>query len=245
MSQLAVIDPRDITITPVFKIIEVENVHKSERAGHAVMETKEVVEVRFAGSRNYSPVFPADAQWRREGNRSITYAERWAEQYRDFKQGNPQEAMGTPLEMLRPHGITPELVSLCRAMKIYSVEALHALEGQGLKSLGMNANRLKDAARAFMSERHTVATANSEIEALRARIAELEASGSKVDVPAVEASPEEQAEVLEKADSEFAAMSDDDIKAEIAELAGSRPRGTPTRETLENSLRELREAKAA
>lgn len=245
MTQVAVIDPRDITITPVFKIIEVENVHASEKAGYAVMEAKEVVEVRFAGSRNYSPVFPSDAQWRREGNRSITYAERWADQYRDFKEGNPQEAMGTPLEMLRPHGITPELISLCRAMKIYSIEALHALEGQGLKSLGMNANRLEDAAREFMSERLTSSAAMSEIEKLRERIAELEASGSKVEVPAVEATPAEQDAALDVADKAFTDMSDDEIKTEIAELAGSRPRGTPTRETLENSLRELREAKAA
>ncbi|GMM93117.1 hypothetical protein [Qipengyuania sp. MTN3-11] len=243
MTQVAVIDPRDITITPVFKIIEVENVHASEKAGHAVMETKEVVEVRFAGSRNYSPVFPSDAQYRKEGNRSITYAERWSDQYRDFKQGNPQEAMGTPLEMLRPYGVTPELVSLCRAMKIYSIESLHALEGQGLKSLGMNANRLKDAARAFMSERLSSSAALSEVEQLRARIAELEASS--VQVPASEPTPDEQKEALAVADKAFAEMSDDDIKSEIAELAGSRPRGTPSRETLENSLRELREAKAA
>src|SRR3546814_17192949 len=60
------------------------------------METKEVVEVRFAGSKNYSPIFPVDAFWKREGNRVITYGERWPDQYRQFKEGNPQEANGTP-----------------------------------------------------------------------------------------------------------------------------------------------------
>lgn len=242
MSQIAVIDPRDITITPVFKHVEVEDVNASEREGHLVKKTVEVVEVRFAGSRNYSPAFPALATWKREGNRSITYAERWPDQYRAFKEGDPQEAMGTPLEMLKPHGITPELVSLCRTLKIYSIEALHALEGTGLKSLGMNANRLKDAARAFMSERQTIAVANSEIEALRAEIAALKAASP---VPVAEPTMEEIDAAVEVADSEFAAMTDDAIKTEIAELAGSRPRGTPTRETLENSLRELRQAKAA
>lgn len=245
MTQVAVIDPRDITITPVFKHIEVENVPKSEKAGYAVMETKEVVEVRFAGSRNFAPVFPAHAQWQKEGNRVITYAERWADQYRAFKEGDPQEAAGTPLEMLRPHGVTPELISLCRALKIYSIEALHALEGPALKSLGMNANRLKDAARAFMSERLSGAAAMSEIEQLRARIAELEATGSMVEVPADQTDPEVVDQVVAAADAEFASMSDDDIKGEIAEITGAKPRGNPSRTTLESNLRELREAQAA
>lgn len=245
MTQVAVIDPREITITPVFKHIEVENIAKSEKEGFAVLETREVVEVRFAGSRNFAPVFPAHAQWKKEGNRVITYAERWAEQYRAFKEGDPQEANGTPLEMLRPHGVTPELISLCRALKIYSIEALYALEGHGLKSLGMNANRLKDAARAFMAERHNGQAQQSEIEALRARIAELETAGSKVSVPAEETAPEAIDEAVKAADAEFAGMSDDELKTEIATLAGSRPRGTPSRGTLENSLRELREAQAA
>ena len=236
MPEVAVIDPRDITLTPVFKIIEVEDVNASEREGHLVKKTVEAVEVRFAGSRNYSPVFPALATWKREGNRSITYAERWPEQYRAFKDGDMQEAMGTPLEMLRSKGISPELVSLCRTLKIYSIEALHALEGERLKSLGMNANRLKDAARAFMSERQTVSSQSDELESLRAEIAALKAA-----VPAADPKPEEIAAAVEKADSEFAEMSDEDIKDEIAELTGSKPRGQPKRETLEQSLRELRE----
>lgn len=245
MTQLAIIDPRDITITPVFKHINVENIAKSEGAGYAVMEPLEVVEVRFAGQRNFAPVFPVDATWQREGNKNITYAERWADQYRAFKQGDPQEAVGTPLESLRPHGITPELISLCRALKIYSIEALYALEGPGLKSLGMNGNRLKDAARAFMAERLTGQAAQSEIEALKARIAELEAAGSKVEVPAEQTAPEAVDAAVAAADAEFADKSDEDLKVEIAQLSGSRPRGTPSRITLETSVRELRQAKAA
>lgn len=245
MTQVAVIDPRDITITPVFKHIQVENIAASEREGHLVLEPKEVVEVRFAGSRNFAPVFPAAAIWKREGNQSISYAERWADQYRAFKQGDPQEATGTPLEMLKPHGVTPELVSLCRALKIYSIEALFALEGAGLKALGMNGNRLKDAAREFMAERITGKQAQDEIEALKAQIAALQAAGARVEVPAEETPPEAIDAAVAAADAEFAGQSDDDLKTEIARLTGSRPRGTPTRATLENSVRELRQAQAA
>lgn len=235
---VAVIDPKDITITPVFKHIEVEDVNASEREGTLVKKTLEVVEVRFAGSRNYSPVFPAAATWKREGNRSITYAERWGDQYRAFKEGDPQEAQGTPLELLKPHGITPELVSLCRTLKIYSIEALHALEGERLKSLGMNANRLKDAARAFMSERQSVSAQADEIAALKAELAAMKAGV----VPEKEATPEEVDAAVEAADDEFASMTDDQIKEEIAKLVGAKPRGTPTRETLESMLLDAREA---
>src|SRR5687768_926032 len=99
MTDIAVIDITPLSITPFFKVIEIEDIHASERAGSLVMKTVEVVEVRIAGDKNYSPTFRSDEQWKREGNRTITYAERWSEQYRAFKEGDPQEAMGTPLEM--------------------------------------------------------------------------------------------------------------------------------------------------
>lgn len=240
MTRLVEIDPREITITPVFKFLQVENIPKSQTAGHAVLEMKEVVEVRFAGSKNYSPIFPTDAMWKREGNDVITYAERWSEQYRAFKEGNPQEANGTPLEMLRAQGITPEQLAMCRALRIYSIEALHMLEGPAVKTLGMHANVLKDAARTYMASRSDGLSQMSEIEALKAKIAELE---SRSTVPPVEdLKPEQIEQAIVAADAAFAAMTDEDIKAEIAHITGSRPRGNPSRPTLEAALAELRAA---
>lgn len=241
MTRLAVIDEQEITITPLFKMLEVENIPKSETAGHAVMEIREVVEVRFAGTKNYSPIFPTDAMWKREGNQTISYAERWPDQYQAFKKGNPQEANGTPLEMLRPHGVTPEQLSLCRALRIYSVEALHYLEGPAVKTLGMNANTLKDAARAFMADRDKGLHAMDEIAALKAQIAELQ---SRSTLPPVEdLKPDQIDAVIDAADAAYAAMTDDQIKDEIAKLTGTgRPRGTPSREGLVRSLKELKAA---
>lgn len=235
MVQLAVIDDRDITITPVFKVIEVENIPKSETVGYAVMETKEVVEVRFAGSKLYSPIFPTDAMWQRVGNQTISYAERWPDQYRAFKEGNPQEANGTPLEMLRTYDVTPEQLSLCRALRIYSIEALDRLEGPSIKSLGMHANRLREAAKAFLADRDGGKTAMAEVDVLRAEIAALRAQM----VPVVDSSPAAIEQALQAADDAFAGRSDDELKADIAELTGSRPRGNPSRATLVSSLQEL------
>jgi hypothetical protein len=237
MVQPVTIDPREITITPVFMHIELENIPKSEAQGRKVMELKEVVEVRFAGSKTYSPRFPTDEMWKREGMNVITYAERWPEQYRAFKEGNPQEANGTPLEMLRPFGVTPEQLSLCRALKIYSIEALHALEGPAFKSLGMSGNSLREAAKAFIAQRSSGDAAMDEIAALRAKVAELEARSTIP--PAKEATPAEIAAAIETADDAFAELTDSEIKDEIAKLAGERPRGNPNRQTLVSMLESL------
>lgn len=240
MAQLAVIDDRDITITPVFKMIEVENIPKSETAGYAVMETKEVVEIRFAGSKNYSPIFPTDAMWQRVGNQTISYAERWPDEYRAFKEGSPQEARGTPLEMLRSYNVTPEQLSLCRALRIYSIEALDRLEAHGIKALGMHANQLREAAKAFLADRDRGKDALAEVDALRARIAELEARSTVV--PATDSTPAAIEAALAAADDAFAGMDDEALKVEIAKITGSRPRGNPSRPTLVASLTELRAA---
>jgi hypothetical protein len=238
MVQLAVIDDRDITVTPVFKMIEVENIPKSETAGFAVMEAHEVVEVRIGGTKNYSPVFPVDAQWRREGNQVISYAERWPEQYRAFKEGNPQEARGTPLEMLRSYNVTPEQLSLCRALRVYSIEALDRLEGSGIKSLGMHANALREAAKAFLADRDRGTSAMAEVDELRAELAALKASM----VPPVDSTPAAIEKALEAADDSFPGMDTEALKVEIESITGSRPRGNPSRATLVASLTELRAA---
>ncbi len=229
------IDTREITITPVFKHITVEDVPASERAGQAVMKTMEVVEVRFAGSSTYSPVFPVDAMWRREGHKVITYMERWPDQYMAFVNGSEQQAAGTPLEMLKGYGITPAQLSLCRVLKIYSIEALHALEGPSVKNLNMHANILKKMAADYLADRSKGGASAEELAQLRAEIETLKAA-----VPAKEAAPEEVVAAQQAADDEYAALTNDDIKERIAALNdGKRPLGNPSRQTLVQSLREL------
>lgn len=234
MSISVPIDTRDITITPIFKHITVEDVPASEREQRPVMKTLEVVEVRFAGSKLYSPVFPTDAMWKRDGHKIITYAERWADQYREFLAGNDQRAAGTPLEMMKPFGISDSQLSLCRALKIYSIEALHHLEGPNLKSLQMHGNALKEMARRFLADRASGASSADKIAEL---MAEIEAMKQRL--PAEEASPAEIDDALKVADDEFEAMSDEQIKEAIALKVGRKPAGNPSRATLLSSIREL------
>lgn len=230
------IDTRDIQVVPYFRHVTVEDINASEREGHAVMKVREVVEVRFAGSKFYSPVFPTDAMWKREGGRTITYAERWADQYRDFLAGADQKAAGTPLEMLKPYGVSDSQLSLCRALKIYSIEALHHLEGPNLKSLGMSQNALKEMARAYMADRTSGAGSMSEIEALKR---EIEALKEAAKLPAAEATPSEIEQAVSAANAEFSALSDQELKAYIKDRTGRTPMGNPSREFLLNAAREV------
>lgn len=236
MAQSVPIDTREITITPVFRHVTVEDVPASERAGRAVMKTIEAVEVRFAGSKLYSPVFPVSAMWKRDGHRIITYAERWADQYQAFLSGDEQRAAGTPLEMLKPYGISPAQLSLCRALKVYSIEALHHLEGPNLKNLGMAANELKNMARAFMADRAQGDQSAARIAELEAQIAALKQQQS---LPPTDPKPEEIEQAMQASDDEFARMDDAQLKQFIKEKSGQAPRGTPSREFLLNAAREL------
>ncbi|MDR7032432.1 hypothetical protein [Mesorhizobium sp. BE184] len=241
MTDLSVlIDTREITITPLFRYESIEDINASERAGHLVKKMRQVVEVRFAGSKNYSPVFPVDAMWKRENGKEITFAERWADQYRAFLDGSNQEAAGTPLEMLKNYGISDANLSLCRALRIYSIEALFHLESDALKSLGMAGNALKEMARSYMAARDRGNANVDEVERLKAELAALKAS---MIVPAKEASPAQIDAAIEASDTEFQAMDDDALKDWIAGKTGAgRPRGNPSHETLVSMARELSNA---
>lgn len=236
MADSVAIDTREITITPLFRYESIEDINKSERENHLVKKMMQVVEVRFAGSKNYSPVFPVDAVWKTENGRSVTYAERWGDQYRAFVAGANQEAQGTPLEMLSAYGMSDANLSLCRALRIYSIESLYHLEGDALKSLGIMSNTLKDMARAYMADRSKSNDGVAEMAALRA---ELEALKAQMTIPVKEPAPEEIEALLKLSADEFEAMTDDQLKEAIAERIGRKPAGNPSRATLLSSIREL------
>ncbi len=214
-------------ITPYFRFETLENVPQSEIKGEAVMETIEVVELRFAGDKNYAPVLPALSMYRMDGHHVVTYAERFAKQYAEFQQGAAQHASGTPLEKLAQYGISGAQLSLCRALKIYSIEALHSMEGTNLKALGMNQNALKDMARKYMEDRAAGGAVSAELAALRA---ELEALKNPIPVDA-----KADADVLPDG---YEGMTDVELKDAIEAKVGARPRGNPNRGTLINMLEE-------
>lgn len=245
--QPVVIDNHEITIQPVFRHESIEDINASEREGVLVKKVRTVVEVRFAGTDRYQPVFPVDAFWQYQNGRAITYAERWADQYNQFLTGADQRAAGTPLEMLRPYGISDSQLSLCRALKIYSIESLNAVEGDAAQGLQMARNALKKMAKDYLDAKamrgagvEQVADLQKQIEELRLQLAK--ASDGKSDTVVTEVVPDqdELAAITEAANAEIAAMTADQIKDEIAQLTGSRPRGKPSHDTLVSMLTDLR-----
>ena len=222
-------------ITPYFKHMSILSVPDSETKGEPVYDLKEMVELRFAGDRNYSPCFEVSEMWRNVNGRIITYAERFADQYRAFVQGENQVAGGTALEMLKPYGMTPSQISVCNALKVYSIEAI--LEMRNSNALGMNANAI-----IAMAKRWQADHGRKQQEATNDRVASLEAelASLRAQIPAQEAAPEEIDAIVQAADDEYAALTNDDIKERIAALNdGKRPLGNPSRQTLVQSLREL------
>ncbi len=219
-------------IEPIFKYETYENINQSEIRGEPVMETREVVEVRFAGDRNYAPILPADAVYRMDGYKAITYAERWADRYAQFLQGAAQTASGTPLEKLTPYGISGAQLSLCRALKIYSIEALYNLDGANAKNLGIHTNDLKRMANDYMADRAKGSEAAQEIERLRK---EIEAMKAGV-VPAI---PEDQFDNMTTEDIDaFANLSDQELRDYIKDKTGTGVRGAVSRETLLSMARD-------
>ena len=197
---------------PFFNTVAIEDKRASAEAGRPIFRDVEQVEVRIAGERNYIPVFRAHEMWTRIDGREITYAERWPEEYARFKSGQEQVAAGTPLSEL-PF-LTEARRAELRAVRVYTAEALADLDGKNLSALGADGRMLKDQAATYLSR----ATGGADAAHMAARIAELEA--------------------------QLAASQPDDgreaMKAEIASITGSRPRGNPSVETLREMLSELK-----
>lgn len=209
----------DALVVPRFYIHTTKNDAKSRDAGRPIYDDMECVEVRFAGDRNKVSVFPAhvicgEAQDEDGNTRKITYAERWADQYKRFKAKSQQIAAGTPVDEL-PF-LTQAKRSELKALSIYTAEALAALDGLPLKNIGQGGRDLKNQAQAYLDRAAgsaDVVKMAAELSELRRTVAELQADKTN---------PE----------SQFASWQADQIKDWIEQKAGERPRGNPSHATL-------------
>lgn len=220
--------------TPYFKYLNIFNEPQSRLQGKPVYELKPVVEIRFPANPQYKPVFGVEEQFSldEDTGRVVTWAERYKEQYAAFVAGAEQQAEGTPLEELIPYGISQAQLSICRALSIYSVEQLVHLEGPAVKRLGIHSNDLKPMAQRYMEARRSGSAQKSEIEDLKRQLAELQGQQNSPMSTVMQA----EEPVLPAG---YEDMSDEQLKEEIAKLAGSKPRGNPSRDTLIRSLEEL------
>jgi len=245
-------------ITPLFKTIAMKNPSKTTAAGRPIFDDVEVVEIRFAGSRDvyvfHSTEFSHFEDDEETGERvKVSYAERWPKQYQQFKAKLAQTKEGTPLDYLPflTEGKRAEL----RALSIYTAEALAELEGQPLKNLGMGGRDLKNLATDYLaSSDHNavVIRMQQQIEALTAQIGVMKeerqylASPPKPEpeTPIPPEPPDEDEDEDEDEDddpkvaaapnvsAEFVGMNSDQLRAFPTETTGKRPIGNPPLKTL-------------
>jgi hypothetical protein len=218
-------DPDD-NLVVTFKYAAMENAAKSLVEGRAQFEDVEICEIRAPGMRDVK-VFPAHffSKWITDpftgGQRQITYAERFKHQYRQFTENAAQTKVGTPLDYAK--FLTDARRAELRAMNVYTIEALAAIEGAELKNIGMGGRDMKNQAIALIEETKKGAVNKQmevELEALRARNVILEE-----DVATLRS-------LKAKAEAEFAEMSDTQLKEFIASHTGHTPLGNPNRKTL-------------
>jgi hypothetical protein len=218
----------DAAIVAVFKQMAFKNDAKSAQEGRDIYDDWEVCELRYPGSSNVG-VYPANAvsHWQADpitgAQRQITYAERFRHQYDQFKSHAQQTKEGTPLTLVpvRTEARRAEL----RALNVYTVEALAAMDGAELKNLGHNGRDLKNQAADYIRNSAVNSTNTrmlAELEALRARNAILEEDLANKPQP-LEA---------DKADGEFDGMSLDQLRDYITTNTGIAPRGSNNRKTL-------------
>lgn len=233
-----------------FRADKIKNEGKSKQAGRPIFDDVELVEIRTAGDRNTVKVFPAHSMHRwtmdEDGEQvEQTYAQRWNDQYRRFKENRQQVQDGTPLSEL-PF-LTEAKRAELRALSVHTAETLAALDGQNLKTLGQGGRELKNQAQAYLD----AASGSANVTQLAAQVAELQAQLAAFQntpshlLPANQPQTETTSEPEQNSADDFENSSDDELKDYIASITGSKPRGNPSHETLVRMAREASAEEAA
>lgn len=255
------LDNKKYIATPQFYSKSVYNPARSKAEGRPIYEEKEFVRILIAGDRHFEPVFPAHSMWLRADfmtadalgvnpGDEVTYAQRWPEQYRRFKEGNIQAASGTPLEAL---GLPVNRIAELKAIKIFTVEALAALEYKSLRAAGPAAQKEKELAQSFLdrttnfamvtADRRENDDLKAQMEAMRKQLKDLQdqqrlasAAADAAPAPSVpKYRPVAEAQDWEPEPEEEDShpdLTDSDLKDRIEALTGAKPRGNPSRRTL-------------
>lgn len=212
---------------------------KSDKAGRPIYDDLEMCEISAPADKQRKFVTPAHATWKMVpgewGPQKLTYAMRFADQYKRFKADAAQIQSGTPLSEL-PF-LTEAKRSELRALKIYTAEQLASLDGEPLKMLGMGGRELKNQAHAYIeaaSGSADVAAMAAENAMLREQVRQMAGQSAQV-APAPEPEPEDEGEGLS---SGLEAMDAAALKAFIKDKTGATPRGNPSHATLVAMARE-------
>ena len=219
------IDP-DENLVVIFTDHAILNEAKTLAAGRKIYDTMQVCKIYTPGSKDNS-VAPAlgHSHWIRDpetgGEVSVTYAERFRSQYRQYKERRTQTKSGTPLSEC-PF-LTAGAQATLRALNVYTCEQLAGIEGQELKNLGPGGRDWKNKAQEYIAESYAAAPTKAlavELEKLKARNQILEEDNELLKTKLV------------SGEAEFEDMSSDSLKEYIKVNSGAAPIGQPSRRIL-------------
>jgi hypothetical protein len=224
--------PGDELLHVFFENKPVTDELESKRLNRLVQVDQEQVTIKAPGDRGMVKVFPATAIWRWvddpiRGRVPLTYAERFSEQYRQFKAEGTQTVKGTPLSELT--FLTRSKQAELRALGVHTAEMLASLAEQNIKNLGMGGRELVEKAKAYLAN----AEKGASVANLAEELARLKDENEKLKA---------QAAGDDETPSPFSAWEDDDIKTFIKDATGALPRGNPNHASL---VRMADEANAA
>jgi hypothetical protein len=224
-----------------FFIEPVEKPALSIEAGRPIFEDTEFVRLRFVGDPKSSFVAPANdpAGRDRESGQPYSWAQKYPDHYRHFKNNQDQQAAaGTPLTEVP--WLTAAKRAELKALNIMTVEGLAQLDGALLQRIGMGARELKNKAQAWLDaaagnavEARLAgenAALRDQMEAMQAQINQMLQGGTLNNVNAT--APAEIEEPDLPSNSPFEQWADEDIKNWIKEATGNRPPGNPSHKTL-------------
>lgn len=215
-----------------------QNKFKSHEEGRPVFDDIEMCEILVPADRQRSILVPAHAAWKKFGTTSVTYAERFREQYARFKRDEGPIVQGTPLNEV-PFLTMADKASL-KALQVYTVEQLASLTGQGLKNIGAGGLVKQQAAIAYLSNAAgTADTAKMQrtIAELQEQLAALQPKGTmdpdgNGEMGGMNPNP---APIVDGYDT----MTAESLKDHIQTRTGVRPKGNPSVNTLKAMAREL------
>lgn len=215
-------DNPDLSLGVRFYIEPVENPAKSREAGRPIYDEREFVEIGFPADNKRKLVAPAhEMHYVAHAKRQMTYAERFPDVYRAFKDEVAGFVSGTPLSEVG--FLTASKKSELKALNVLTVEQLAGLPDASLRKIGMGAREMMEEAQAFLKR----ASGSAEVDDLKRQIEELKAQMA----PKAAVDP-------------FEGFERDDL-FNMAQDAGLKPRANATRESLAEMLAEAAKKKEA
>jgi hypothetical protein len=221
--------PREAHAFVEFFLQAVPDERASREQGRPIFKEEEMVKIQLVGDRDNNLVARAHEKFQMEkgSGRHITYAERFPDHYKAFKEKREEASIGTPLDHV------PFLTAAQRAeLGHYGIKTADHLAATPDSALKPGWRAWRDQTRVWLGEADKAAEVGkvqAENNELRDRLARLEEMLAQQQ----EAPPEEPSD-------KFHEMDDEELRAWLTER-GVHPRRNASAETMRATAREIGE----